>query len=55
MICRSLNGKLIEQAFDEIRRLAASIKQGTVTALLILRKLSGYPRQNSVALPPVPM
>ena len=50
MIGRSLNVKLIEQAFDEIRRLAASIKQGTVTASLILRKLSSYPRQNSLAL-----
>ncbi len=27
-----------------------SIKQGTVTASLILRKLSSYPRQNSLAL-----
>ena len=31
-------------------RLAASIKQGTVTASLILRKLAAYPRQNSLAL-----
>jgi len=42
MIGRSLNVKLIEQTFDEIRRLAASIKQGHVTASLILRKLSSY-------------
>ena len=31
-------------------RLAVSIKQGTVTASLILRKLGGYPRQNGLAL-----
>lgn len=31
-------------------RLVASIKQGTVTASLILRKLSAYPRQNGVAV-----
>jgi TnpA family transposase len=50
MIGASLNLKLIEQAFDEILRLASSIKQGNVTASLILRKLSAYPRQNSLAL-----
>ena len=31
-------------------RLAASIKQGTVTASLMLRKLGSYPRQNGLAL-----
>jgi len=31
MIGRPLNVKLIEQTFDEILRLAASIKQGQVT------------------------
>jgi TnpA family transposase len=30
--------------------LVASIKHGTVTASLILRKLTSYPRQNSLAL-----
>ena len=29
--------------------LTASIKQGTVTASLILRKLAAYPRENSLA------
>ena len=50
MIGASLNVKVIEQAFDEILRLAASIKQGTVTASLIMRKLASYPRQNSLAV-----
>jgi TnpA family transposase len=31
-------------------RLAASIKQGTVTASLMLRKLGSYPRQNGLAI-----
>jgi TnpA family transposase len=44
-----LNVKLMEQQFDEVMRLTASIKQGTVTASLILRKLAAYPRQNSLA------
>jgi hypothetical protein len=43
-----LNVKLMEQQFDEVMRLTASIKQGTVTASLILRKLAAYPRQNGV-------
>ena len=50
LIGGSLNLKLIEQQFPELVRLAASIKQGTVTASLILRKLGSYPRQNSLAL-----
>ena len=32
----------------EVLRLAASIRQGTVTTSLILRKLDSYPRQNSL-------
>ena len=35
-----LNVKLMEQQFDEVMRLTTSIKQGTVTASLILRKNS---------------
>jgi TnpA family transposase len=45
-----LIGFRLAQAFDEILRLAASIKQGTVTASLIMRKLASYPRQNSLAV-----
>ncbi|WP_142244795.1 Tn3 family transposase, partial [Klebsiella pneumoniae] len=36
--------------FTEILRLATSIKQGTVTASLMLRKLGSYPRQNGLAV-----
>ena len=42
--------KHIRTHWDEILRLAASIKQGTVTASLMLRKLGSYPRQNGLAV-----
>ncbi len=35
---------------SELLRLAMSIKTGTVTASVILRKLAAYPRQNGLAL-----
>jgi len=44
-----LNGRLIERHWDDLLRLTCSIRQGTVTASLILRKLAAYPRQNAVA------
>jgi TnpA family transposase len=50
LIGGSTNLKLIEREFDEVIRLAASIRQGTVTASLILRKLSAYPRPNGLAV-----
>ena len=50
MVGGYLNLKLIEQNWDEIMRLALSIKHGTVTSSLILRKLGSYPRQNNLAL-----
>jgi len=45
-----LNIRHIRAHWDEILRLAASIKQGTVTASLMLRKLGSYPRQNGLAI-----
>lgn len=39
----------IRDHWHEILRLAASIKTGTVTASLMLRKLGAYPRQNGLA------
>jgi len=50
MIGGSINSKYIRSYWDEILRLAVSIKQGTVTASLILRKLGSYPRQNGLAI-----
>ena len=44
-----INTATISQHWDEILRLAASIKTGTVTASLMMRKLGAYPRQNGLA------
>lgn len=41
--------KQIASHWDEILRLAASVKEGTVTASLILSKLASYPRRNGLA------
>src|ERR1700730_266380 len=46
----TLNVALMATQWKEVLRLATSIKRGTVTASLILRKLGAYPRQNSLAL-----
>lgn len=40
----------IKTQWDDILRLASSIRLGTVTASLIIRKLASYPRQNRLAL-----
>lgn len=45
----SLNLKDIETYWGEVLRLAASIKQGTVTASLMMKKLASYPKQNGLA------
>ena len=50
MIGGTLNLKVIRAHWDDILRLATSIKQGTVTASLMLRKLGSYPRQNGLAV-----
>jgi len=50
MVGGTINVKHIHSHWDEILRLVTSIKQGTVTASLILRKLGSYPRQNGLAL-----
>jgi TnpA family transposase len=50
MIGGNLNINSIQAHWDDILRLAASIKQGTVTASLMLRKLGSYPRQNGLAV-----
>lgn len=46
----TLNVRHILAHWEEILRLATSIKQGTVTASLMLRKLGSYPRQNGLAV-----
>lgn len=50
MIGGTLNIKHIRDHWDEILRLTTSIKQGTVTASLMLRKLGSYPRKNGLAI-----
>jgi TnpA family transposase len=45
-----VDAKRIRTHWDDILRLAASIRQGTTTASLMLRKLGSYPRQNGLAL-----
>jgi TnpA family transposase len=50
MIGGTLNIKHVRAHWDEILRLATSIRQGTVTASLMLRKLGSYPRQNGLAV-----
>ena len=50
MIGGTINLKAIRTHWNEILRLAVSIKQGTVTASLMLRKLGSYPRQNGLAM-----
>jgi hypothetical protein len=46
----TLNLKQIRDHWDEILRLVTSIKQGTVIASLMMRKLSSYPRQNGLSI-----
>jgi TnpA family transposase len=46
----TINLKQLLAQWSEILRLACSIRFGTVTSSLILRKLAGCPRQNGLAL-----
>lgn len=46
----AINVSAIRGHWDAILRLAASIRRGTVTASLMLRKLGSYPRQNGLAV-----
>jgi len=50
MIGGTFNIRHVRAHWDEILRLATSIKQGSVTASLMLRKLGSYPRQNGLAI-----
>lgn len=50
LIGGSIKLKHIRKEWNEILRLATSIKQGTVTASLMLKKLRSYPRQNGLAM-----
>jgi TnpA family transposase len=49
LIAGRLNVALIRAHWQEILRVAVSIRTGSVTASLIMRQLAAYPRQNGVA------
>ena len=49
LVAGPVNVRAIEEDWDETLRLAASIRAGTVSASVMLRKLAGFPRQNPVA------
>ena len=49
MIGGTVNAKAIEGDWKEVLHLAASIRTGTVSASLMLKKLAGYSRQNSLS------
>ncbi|WP_094701486.1 Tn3 family transposase [Brevibacillus laterosporus] len=44
-----INTKIIEENYEDVLRLAHSIREGTVSASLIMGKLGSYSRQNSLA------
>jgi TnpA family transposase len=44
-----INTKIIQENYDDVLRLAYSIREGTVSASLIMGKLGSYSRQNSLA------
>src|ERR1700692_4663849 len=50
LVAGTISVRAVSDHWFELLRLAMSIKTGTVTASLILRKLAAYPRQNSLAL-----
>jgi TnpA family transposase len=50
MIGCTINTKHILLNWEDILRLATSIKPGTVSASLMLRKLGAYPRQHTLAV-----
>jgi TnpA family transposase len=50
LVAGAINLRVITEHWSELLRLATSIKTGTVTASVILRKLAAYPRQNGLAL-----
>ena len=50
MIGGNLNIKHLRAHWDDVLRLVASIKHGTLMASLMLRKLGSDPRQNGLAI-----
>jgi TnpA family transposase len=50
LVGSTINKKYISAHWNEILRLASSIRQGTVSASLMLRKIGSYSRQNGLAI-----
>jgi len=49
-IAGRVDEKLIMAHWEDVLRLAASVRTGTASASLLLKRLSAYPRQNGLAL-----
>ncbi len=49
-IAGAIDEKLTTAHWDDVLRLAASVRTGTVSASLMLKHLGAYPRQNGLAL-----
>jgi TnpA family transposase len=49
-IAGAVDEKLITAHWNDVLRLAASVRTGTVSASLMLKRLGAYPRQNGLAL-----
>ena len=49
-IAGRVDEKLIAAHWDEVLRLATSVRTGTASASLLLKRLGAYPRQNGLAL-----
>lgn len=49
-IAGRVDEKLIAAHWDELLRLATSVRTGTASASLLLKRLGAYPRQNGLAL-----
>jgi TnpA family transposase len=49
-IAGRVDERLIAAHWDDLLRLAASVRTGTVSASLMLKRLGAYPRQNGLAL-----
>lgn len=48
LFTEKINVDLILRHWDELLRIAGSLKQGFVTASLLISKLQSYPRQNAL-------
>ena len=49
-VAGTVDARLIAAHWDDVLRLAASVRTGRVSASLMLKRLGAYPRQNGLAL-----